>query len=1024
MKIKLTFIVVLFLLANLAQAQVKFYVEKLNADSLAALLTEKEGSEKADVLNLLSNVICRNDIDSSISLATEAIQISEHLDYKKGLADAYYNLGNASFLLDNLEPTIANYLKACRFYEDLDPCIEYGYCCLQIALLNYFTRGPEESPPYFDKAVKTICNIGDKTDKYNINFTLAVTNNVVYPPEPDSVIYYGFKAISYLDTAVNHNELSYVYCEIGEAYSPLYTRPSDTSYLTIALSWFIKALKLQGITDDMKITLLLNIASTYLGYNTDEHTSEAMVYLDKAMKIPDTCIGVFDQKPAIFQMLGAINYKKGEYEKAISLYNKGIQMAEARLADFIINEYPEPIHGYNNRYYINYDRQLMYEGIYHAYSKLGKNDKALENYILYKQAADGVFLEQNQNLITMLEAVSIDEKNKGQIELLASENELQKMKVRQSRTLMIVLVGCAFFFILIAIIIIRQRKIRSEQKLLHDLELKKVESDKLKELDQLKSSFFANISHEFRTPLTLILSPAEKLLSKITDESHRNELLLIHRYARRLRRLINQLLNLSKLEAGKLKLNAREENIVKLLKTFTQSFESLAKQRNVQLDFKSEKGEIIVSVDQNKLEIIINNLLSNAFKFTPEGGQISVEVANMPDDDNAAGEVHIIVSDSGLGIPEDKLGKIFERFYLVDETNANPNYHEGSGIGLALAKELIELHHGEIRVESKMNVGTIFRIILPVSGANISAEENNGFEDTPDGDGMDEFSQEIPLSDIYPQEPEKIPDKKQPVIDSSKPVLLVVEDNPDLRAHVCYHLSGEYNIIEAKDGEEGLGETIRAIPDLIISDVMMPKMDGFEMSNAIKNDERTCHIPIILLTALAARESRIEGFETGADDFISKPFDMEELQIRVKNLIAQRHRVSQFIERKIKTLHANLYMDFADSGITSMDEQFMQKLVALLKEHHTNPELNITEFSQLFGQSVAQLNRKIKALTGQSTAEFIRTYRLNRAAELIKKKSATVAEIAYDVGFNNPSYFTECFKQYFGTLPSEFNDHS
>ena len=217
---------------------------------------------------------------------------------------------------------------------------------------------------------------------------------------------------------------------------------------------------------------------------------------------------------------------------------------------------------YNHRYHIKYNRPLLYEGVYEAYLKLGKYDKALEYYILSRQKTDEVFLEQNQNLITLLEAVSIDEKNKSQIELLASENELHKMRVRQTRTLMILFVGLAIFFVLITIIIIRQRKIRSEQKLLHDLELKKVESEKLKELDQLKSSFFANISHEFRTPLTLILSPAEKLLNKITDESHRNELLLIHRYARRLRRLINQLLNLSKLEAGKLKLKAKNENII------------------------------------------------------------------------------------------------------------------------------------------------------------------------------------------------------------------------------------------------------------------------------------------------------------------------------------------------------------------------------------------------------------------------------------------------------------------------------
>ena len=465
--------------------------------------------------------------------------------------------------------------------------------------MNYFTRGPEEAPPYLNRAKNILYSVGDREDKFNINFTLAVSKDVILIPDTDSIIYYGFKAMQYIDTLVDHTEMAYVYSEIGEGYSPLYKRPSDTSDLSVALSWFFKALKLQGITDDMRITLYLNIASTYLGYNTERHTTDAITYLEKARQMPDTCIGVYDQKPAIFQMLGAISFQKENYKKAISFYKQGIQMAEYRLPRIIINEYPEPIHGYNNRYYIKYDRQLMYEGIYDSYVKLGEFEKALEYNVLSRKAADEIFLEQNQNLLIMLEAVSIDEKNKSQIALLASENELQKLKVTQSRIWLIAMGGFVLIFVLLIILYARQRKLKLEhesqileQNLKHDLELKDFESKKLKELDHLKSQFFANISHEFRTPLTLILSPAEKLLNKVKDESQRNELILIHRYARRLRRLINQLLSLSKLEAGKLKLNAKNENIVNLVKSFTQSFESLAKQKEIKLTFKSESEEI------------------------------------------------------------------------------------------------------------------------------------------------------------------------------------------------------------------------------------------------------------------------------------------------------------------------------------------------------------------------------------------------------------------------------------------------
>jgi len=634
MKKILLLVVLLFILANLAQAQVKFRVKKLNADSLVALIPEKEDTELIEVLNLLSNVICRKDIDSSINLANRAIELSEELDYQKGLADGYYNLGNSYFLSDSLQLTISNYLKAVRIYEDLEPTGEYGHCCLQLALMNYFTRGPEESPPYLNKAIQILNSIGNDEDKYNINFTLAVSNDVVYPPETDSIIYFGNKAMAYIDTTVDHNELAYIYAEIGEGYSPLYIHPADTSDLTTALSWFFKGLKLRLISDDLKITILLNIASTYLGYNTEKLTAEAMRYLDMAKEIPDACIGVYDQKPAIYQMLGAISFNQGEFKKAIISYEQGIKIAEDRLSTLTINEYPEPIHGYNNRYYIKVDRQLMYEGIYDSYFKLRKHDKALEYYMLSRQTADEVFLEQNQNLITMLEAVSIDEKNKSQIALLASENELHKLRVTQSRIWLIAMGGFVLIIVLLIILFFRQRKLSlehetqiREQNLKHDLELKDLESKKLKELDHLKSQFFANISHEFRTPLTLILSPTEKLLNKIKDKSHRNELILIHRYAKRLRRLINQLLSLSKLEAGKLKLNSKNENLVKLLRSFTQSFESLAKQRQIQLFFKTDCEEVIAFVDQNKLEIIINNLLSNAFKFTPEGGRVEVKLS-------------------------------------------------------------------------------------------------------------------------------------------------------------------------------------------------------------------------------------------------------------------------------------------------------------------------------------------------------------------------------------------------------------
>ena len=397
----------------------------------------------------------------------------------------------------------------------------------------------------------------------------------------------------------------------------------------------------------------------------------------------------------------------------------------------------------------------------------------------------------------------------------------------------------------------------------------------------------------------------------------------------------------------------------------------------------------MVLVDQNKLEIIINNLLSNAFKFTGEGG--SIEVVVTPLSPPSRGETHpqfgrgvkIKISDTGHGIPPEHIDFIFDRFYLVDESN-NQN-HEGTGIGLALAKELVELHGGEIQVVSELNKGTTFTVLLPVGSANQQMDQHIEVDQKESLAALDEFPEDTIDSLYHSQKPKKKFKVEESDESLSNPVLLIVEDNPDLRAHISFHLSDEYNIIEARNGEEGFNEALKNIPDLIISDVMMPKMDGFKLSKKLKAEELTSHIPVILLTARASKESRIEGLETGADDFITKPFDMDELLVRVKNLIKQRKRLSKVVENKIQRSPNSILIDFEDSGITSMDEQFLKKVILVLKDGYSDPEFNVEEFCRVIGLSRIQLHRKIKALTHQTTGEFIRTYRLNRAAEMLNK---------------------------------------
>jgi DNA-binding response OmpR family regulator/nitrogen-specific signal transduction histidine kinase len=541
------------------------------------------------------------------------------------------------------------------------------------------------------------------------------------------------------------------------------------------------------------------------------------------------------------------------------------------------------------------------------------------------------------------------------------------------------------------------------------LEVEQIEAEKLKELDSMKSRFFANISHEFRTPLTLILGPLEKLISTTKDKDCVHDLNMMQRNARRLQRLINQLLNLSKLEAGEMQLIAGERNIVSLVRGYVHSFESLAKQKNIRLEFSSDEERTLIYVDNDKIEKILFNLLSNAFKFTPEGGEIAVSVLSHPVKavykERADGGINIVITDTGPGIPPDKIKHIFDRFYQAN--NASSGDQEGTGIGLALTQELVKLHHGDIHVDSKIGNGTSFTITLPWGHSHLKEDEI-----AERFDHEDHF-EEI-AADLLPQKG-TLKTEEITIEKTNKQQILIVEDNDDLRYYIRSYLEDDYFIHEAINGAEGLDSAIENIPDLVVSDVMMPRMDGYELSRSLKEDERTCHIPVILLTAKAATEDRIEGLETGADDFLTKPFDPAELQVRIRNLIELRKSLREHYLGEIKLI------PFPTSkAMESMDEQFLRKSVDEVEKNIADAEFSVEMFGQNIGMSRMQLHRKITALTGQTAGEFIRNLRLRCAAKLISKKAGTIAEIAYDTGFTTPSYFTECFKKYFGKSPSEF----
>jgi signal transduction histidine kinase/ligand-binding sensor domain-containing protein/DNA-binding response OmpR family regulator len=555
------------------------------------------------------------------------------------------------------------------------------------------------------------------------------------------------------------------------------------------------------------------------------------------------------------------------------------------------------------------------------------------------------------------------------------------------------------------------RKIEiNRARLRNELKMREFEAKKQRELEIIKSRFFANLSHEFRTPLTLIRGPVEELINGNADENKEEYYELIKRNSEKLQELIDQLLELTQLENAAIPLKAKKENIVQVLRGLFYSFESLAKQKNIVINFSSTDDSINCWFDRDKLEKIVNNLLSNAFKFTSTGGTISLSIIHQ--DNSGKDFVVVKISDTGIGIPKDKLGNIFNRFYQVDDSSRKK--FGGSGIGLALVKELVDLHKWEIDVQSEIEKGTEFFLKIPfwdsylndnqkifeAAGESPSPEKS----ETVSVEQTDDTEKEIELEII---ENKKLLGEKQS--------LLVVEDSEDVRIYLKSLLKNEYSIHEAINGEDGLKKASEVMPDLIISDVMMPSMNGMEFCKKIKTDWQTSHIPVILLTAKASRESKLEGLETGADDYLTKPFSFKELSVRIKNLLEQRKALREKFSREIKIEPASI-------AVNSLDNEFLKKAFDVVEQNLSNTEFNSETFAKEMFLSRSQLHRKILALTGQAPGEFVRSFRLKKAASLILEKRLSITQIAFEVGFNSPSHFTKAFRQQFNCLPTEFTE--
>lgn len=536
----------------------------------------------------------------------------------------------------------------------------------------------------------------------------------------------------------------------------------------------------------------------------------------------------------------------------------------------------------------------------------------------------------------------------------------------------------------------------------NQLKLERVQTESLRKLDHLKSDFFANISHEFRTPLTLIIGHIDNVLEEDINTGTKQKLNLATKNANRLLSLINQLLDLSKLEAGKMTIETSASNIVPFLKSLLYSFESLAASRNISLNFLASTTPITVPFDADKLERVFFNLISNAIKFTEPGGTVTMS-AEITDNNRSC----ITVEDTGIGISESRLPYIFDRFYQVDSSSTR-NY-EGSGIGLAIVNEFIKLHNGSISVESRRadmisekKSGTTFKIYLPL--AELNEEEI-----------------EVPVKE--PSLPQKSPEinasgtvRNLLNFSLDKEILLLAEDNTEVREFIREQLEDDYWVIEASNGKEALRLSEKEIPDLIISDLMMPEMDGMEFCEKLRQNEKTSHIPVIMLTARASHDSKLESLESGIDAFVTKPFKVKELRLRVRKLIEQRKKLRE-------QFSTSAFLESNTASVADVDREFLAKTVRLIEESFNDESFKVSELATSLNMSVSQFNRKLHGLAGQSPVQFIISVRLQRASKMLKVSDKTISEIAYEVGYSDQAYFSRVFKKEYGISPSEFKNN-
>lgn len=947
----------------------------------------------------------------------------------------HYNFMNKKRL------SIKQYAKALALAKEINDVEQQASVANNMGSVYSYLGVYDTADMYHNQALVLQTNLGNKRTQAGLLMNLG--NNAARSNNLNKAIDYYQRSNKIMREIGDPKGESLVFQMMGYSCSVMGQYP-------VALDYYQKALHLleDNKNPNGSISCLRAMAEIYLSI---EDYSKALSLIDQAYKIEEANRGVETREYDLLVRKGKVYILKGDYETALQVLNSSLllrKMANQHLDNFELHfnlgicyenflQLDSSLYFFRNaheiavpannlleisqallsigRIYLKQNETdlaiLTLEKAIQASSKSGNKEQkmeafqllsevyenqnntvqALHYFKLYHRLQDTLFNEENVKQIAFLEAGYEFEKEKQQL-AFRQKNEIDKQKSFQK--IILIALGIALLFLAIVIWFYRSKQI-SNQKLSHLNEelsqqnaLIEEQKEKLEELDEVKSRFFTNISHEFRTPLTIISGMIDMVKNK-PDQWLEKGSEMIKQNSVNLLNLVNQILDLRKLESQNMELDYVQGDIIQYLKYITESYQAFAQNNGIQLHFLATEPSLQMDYDPDKLVQIISNLLSNAIKFTPDGGNIYFQLDQKTEKGNDW--LQIRIEDTGVGIPEDQLKNIFDRFYQVDDSTTRKG--EGTGIGLALTKELIKLMQGSIDVQSQLGKGTTFLIKLPIrKNAKIHEQERVSSPNILESDLTTNIASTIQINTDTASSP--------------LPSLLIVEDNPDVVQFLIASLEDDYQLALAKNGQEGIDYAIEQVPDLIISDVMMPEKDGYELCGTLKNDERTSHIPIILLTAKADLDSKIGGLEKGADDYISKPFEPKELLARLKNLLEIRLKLQEHY-RYIAPLKAE----------KTIEDEFIQRVRQIVHKNIDDEEFGIIHLCRALTMSRTQVHNKIKALTGKSTSIFIRSIRLYKAKELLKTTNLSVSEIAYEVGFKHPENFSRYFSKEFGEPP-------